>query len=184
LCCFRAPLHSIEYTTYPWGNVGLGEDCFSNRRWNFVRSCVDRIEGDGLAVGLKKIRRRLIKKEGQKTGFQCRWTFFTGWLSKDPINDMQCILLWFLGGRLENTKPDLNIFDYKNGNSINQSALLNLTNTAGEFFLKWWSQGMSYFKRISAVDIAIYMEVETLLRLLRNKGECNLITRYGGSFRN
>lgn len=61
---------------------------------------------------------------------------------------------------LENKKPELNIFEYKNGVLIKAvDALLNLTDADGEFFpLNDGQKGMSYFTSslVSAVDIVYY----------------------------
>ena len=61
---------------------------------------------------------------------------------------------------LQNKKPELNIFEYKNGVLIKAvNALLNLTDADGEFFpLNDGQKGMSYFTAslVSAVDIAYH----------------------------
>jgi hypothetical protein len=59
---------------------------------------------------------------------------------------------------LQNTKPNLKIFEHKNGILLKSVyALLNLTNSEGAFFtLNDGQKGMSYYSRelVSAVDIA------------------------------
>jgi len=61
---------------------------------------------------------------------------------------------------LQNKKPDLNIFEYKDGVLIKAvDALLNLTDADGEFFpLNDGQKGMSYYTAslVSAVDIAYH----------------------------
>ena len=61
---------------------------------------------------------------------------------------------------LQNKKPDLKIFEYKDGVLIKAvDALLNLTDADGEFFpLNDGQKGMSYYTSslVSAVDIAYY----------------------------
>ncbi len=61
---------------------------------------------------------------------------------------------------LQNKKPELKIFEYKNGVLIKAvDALLNLTDADGEFFpLNDGQKGMSYYTSslVSAVDIAYY----------------------------
>jgi hypothetical protein len=59
---------------------------------------------------------------------------------------------------LHNVKPELKIFDYKNGVLINSvNALLNLTDSDGKFFpLNDGQKGMSYYSRelVFSVDVA------------------------------
>ena len=61
---------------------------------------------------------------------------------------------------LQNKKPELKIFEYKNGVLVKAvDALLNLTDADGEFFpLNDGQKGMSYYTAslVSAVDIAYY----------------------------
>ena len=81
---------------------------------------------------------------------------------------------------LENKKPDLKIFEYKEGVLIKAvDALLNLTDADGEFFpLNDGQKGMSYYTSslVSAVDIAYYYGSQDarLLSVAKNQGTVQL----------
>nr|WP_298990407.1 alginate lyase family protein [uncultured Polaribacter sp.] len=81
---------------------------------------------------------------------------------------------------LQNKKPELKIFEYKNGVLIKAvNALLNLTDADGEFFpLNDGQKGMSYFtpSLISAVDIAYYYgnQDPRLLSVAKKQGAVQL----------
>ena len=81
---------------------------------------------------------------------------------------------------LQNKKPELKIFEYKNGVLIKAvNALLNLTDADGDFFpLNDGQKGMSYFtpSLISAVDIAYYYgdQDPRLLSVAKKQGAVQL----------
>jgi oligo-alginate lyase len=81
---------------------------------------------------------------------------------------------------LQNKKPDLKIFDYKEGVLIKAvDALLNLTDADGEFFpLNDGQKGMSYYTSslVSAVDIAYYYgnQDTRLLSVAKKQGTVQL----------
>ncbi|WP_296633675.1 alginate lyase family protein [Polaribacter sp.] len=81
---------------------------------------------------------------------------------------------------LENKKPDLKIFEYKDGVLIKAvDALLNLTDANGEFFpLNDGQKGMSYYTSslVSAVDIAYYYGSQDarLLSVAKKQGTVQL----------
>lgn len=81
---------------------------------------------------------------------------------------------------LQNKKPDLKIFEYKNGVLIKAvDALLNLTDADGEFFpLNDGQKGMSYYtpSLVSAVDIAYYYGKQDarLLAVAKKQGSVQL----------
>jgi len=81
---------------------------------------------------------------------------------------------------LQNKKPDLKIFEYKNGVLIKAvDALLNLTDADGEFFpLNDGQKGMSYYtpSLVSAVDIAYYYgnQDARLLSVAKKQGAVQL----------
>lgn len=81
---------------------------------------------------------------------------------------------------LQNKKPDLKIFEYKNGVLIKAvDALLNLTDADGEFFpLNDGQKGMSYYTSslVSAVDIAYYYgnQDPRLLSVAKKQGTVQL----------
>ncbi|WP_397447703.1 alginate lyase family protein [Polaribacter sp. R77954] len=81
---------------------------------------------------------------------------------------------------LQNKKPDLKIFEYKDGVLIKAvDALLNLTDADGEFFpLNDGQKGMSYYTSslVSAVDIAYYYgnQDPRLLSVAKKQGTVQL----------
>jgi hypothetical protein len=81
---------------------------------------------------------------------------------------------------LQNKKPDLKIFEYKDGVLIKAvDALLNLTDADGEFFpLNDGQKGMSYYTAslVSAVDIAYYYGSQDarLLSVAKKQGTVQL----------
>lgn len=81
---------------------------------------------------------------------------------------------------LQNKKPELKIFEYKNGVLIKAvNALLNLTDADGEFFpLNDGQKGMSYYTSslVSAVDIAYYYGNQNpeLLSIAKKQNEVQL----------
>jgi hypothetical protein len=81
---------------------------------------------------------------------------------------------------LQNKKPELKIFEYKNGVLIKAvDALLNLTDDNGEFFpLNDGQKGMSYYTSslVSAVDIAYYYGSKNpeLLSIAQKQNEVQL----------
>ena len=145
-----------------WGNVGVGMIALVMDDAELLDRALNGLKDDGLAVGLKDNDGGLIKKEGQKTGFLANVDEpFSpdGYYNEGPYYQRYAMYPFMVFAEaLQNTKPDLKIFDYKNGILIKSVyALLNLTNTAGEFFpLNDGQKGMSYYSRelVSAVDIA------------------------------
>ena len=93
---------------------------------------------------------------------------------------MRCIHFWYLPNRSQNTKPEIKVFEYKNGILLKAvNALLNMTNSAGEFFpLNDGQKGMSIYSRelVSAVNIAYLFggKDPSLLSIARKQGRVQL----------
>jgi hypothetical protein len=145
-----------------WGNVAVGMIALVMDDSVLLDRALHGLKDDGLAIGLKDNDGGLIKKEGQKTGFLANVDEpFSpdGYYNEGPYYQRYAMYPFMVFAEaLQNTKPELKIFDYKNGILIKSVyALLNLTNSAGEFFpLNDGQKGMSYYSRelVSAVDIA------------------------------
>ncbi|MBU0942690.1 MAG: heparinase II/III family protein [Bacteroidetes bacterium] len=145
-----------------WGNVAVGMIALVLDDAELLDRALNGLKDDGLAVGLKDNDGGLIKKEGQKTGFLANVDEpFSpdGYYNEGPYYQRYAMYPFMVFAEaLQNTKPDLKIFEYKNGILVKSVyALLNLTNSAGEFFpLNDGQKGMSYYSRelVSAVDIA------------------------------
>tara|TARA_R110000868_G_scaffold112169_3_gene302265 strand:- start:1554 stop:3818 length:2265 start_codon:yes stop_codon:yes gene_type:complete len=145
-----------------WGNVAVGMIALVMDDSVLLDRALHGLKDDGLAIGLKDNDGGLIKKEGQKTGFLANVDEpFSpdGYYNEGPYYQRYAMYPFMVFAEaLQNTKPELKIFDYKDGILIKSVyALLNLTNSAGEFFpLNDGQKGMSYYSRelVSAVDIA------------------------------
>ncbi|MCG9791798.1 heparinase II/III domain-containing protein [Flavobacterium algicola] len=145
-----------------WGNVAVGMIALVMDDDELLDRALNGLKEDNLPPGMKDNDGGLIKKEGQKTGFLANVDEpFSpdGYYNEGPYYQRYAMYPFMVFAEaLQNTKPDLKIFEYKNG-ILNKSiyALLNLTNSSGEFFpLNDGQKGMSYYSRelVSAVDIA------------------------------
>ena len=167
-----------------WGNVGVGMIALVMDDAELLDRALNGLKEDGLAVGLKDNDGGLIKKEGQKTGFLANVDEpFSpdGYYNEGPYYQRYAMYPFMVFAEaLQNTKPNLKIFEYKNGILIKSVyALLNLTNSAGEFFpLNDGQKGMSYYSRelVSAVDIAYLYggRDPSLLSIAEKQGQVQL----------
>nr|AFV91542.1 alginate lyase 2B [Flavobacterium sp. S20] len=145
-----------------WGNVAVGMIALVMDDAELLDRAMNGLKEDGLTPGMKDNDGGLIKKEGQKTGFLANVDEpFSpdGYYNEGPYYQRYAMYPFMVFAEaLQNTKPELKIFEYKNGILIKAVyALLNLTNSEGEFFpLNDGQKGMSYYSRelVSAVDIA------------------------------
>jgi hypothetical protein len=145
-----------------WGNVAVGMIGLVMNDAELLDRALNGLKEDGLPSGMKDNDGGLIKKEGQKTGFLANIDEpFSpdGYYTEGPYYQRYAMYPFMVFAEaLQNIKPDLKIFEYKNGILIKSVyALLNLTNSEGEFFpLNDGQKGMSYYSRelVSAVDIA------------------------------
>ncbi|MGQ7947353.1 alginate lyase family protein [Flavobacterium sp. WC2509] len=145
-----------------WGNVAVGMIGLVMNDEVLLDRALNGLKNDGLPAGMKDNDGGLIKKEGQKTGFfgNVDEPFSPdGYYTEGPYYQRYAMYPFLIFAQaLQNSKPDLKIFEYKKGILIKSVyALLNLTNSEGEFFpLNDGQKGMSYYSRelVSAVDIA------------------------------
>lgn len=144
-----------------WGNVAVGMIGLVMNDSVLLDRALNGLKEDHLPAGLKDNDGGLIKKEGQKTGFLANVDEpFSpdGYYTEGPYYQRYAMYPFLVfAAALENTKPEIKIFEYKNGVLLKSIyALLNLTNSAGEFFpLNDGQKGMSYYSRelVSAVAI-------------------------------
>ncbi len=167
-----------------WGNVAVGMIALVMNDAELLDRALNGLKNDGLPPGMKDNDGGLIKKEGQKTGFLANVDEpFSpdGYYNEGPYYQRYAMYPFLVFAQsLQNTKPDLKIFEYKNGillKSVN--ALLNLTNSAGEFFpLNDGQKGMSIYSRelVSAVNIAYLFggKNPSLLSIARKQGRVQL----------
>lgn len=145
-----------------WGNVAVGMIALVMDDAELLDRALNGLKDDGSFAGMKDNDGGLIKKEGQKTGFLANVDEpFSpdGYYNEGPYYQRYAMYPFLVFAEsLHNVKPEMKIFEYKNGILLKSVyALLNLTNTAGEFFpLNDGQKGMSYYSRelVSAVDIA------------------------------
>jgi len=167
-----------------WGNVAVGMLALVLDDSELLDRALNGLKNDGLPPGMKDSDGGLIKKEGQKTGFLANVDEpFSpdGYYTEGPYYQRYAMYPFLVFAEaLQNNKPDLKIFEYKNGILIKSVyTLLNLTNSAGEFFpLNDGQKGMSYNSRelVSAVDIAYLFggKDPSLLSVAEKQGRVSL----------
>ena len=147
-----------------WGNVAVGMIGLVMNDKTYIDYALNGLKSDGIAVDARDNDGGLIKKPGQKTGFLANLDDpFSpdGYYTEGPYYQRYAMYPFMIFAEaLQNAKPEMKIFEYKNGVLLKSVyALLNLTNSEGEFFpLNDSQKGMSYYSRelVSAVDIAYY----------------------------
>lgn len=167
-----------------WGNVAVGMIALVMDDAELLERALNGLKSDNVPAGMKDNDGGLIRKEGQKTGFLANVDEpFSpdGYYTEGPYYQRYAMYPFMIFAEaIQNTKPDLKIFDYKNGILIKAVyTLLNLTNSAGEFFpLNDGQKGMSYYSRelVSAVDIAYLYggKNPSLLSIAQKQGRVQL----------
>lgn len=167
-----------------WGNVAVGMIALVMNDAELLDRALNGLKEDGLPVGMKDNDGGLIKKEGQKTGFLANVDEpFSpdGYYTEGPYYQRYAMYPFMVFAEaLQNTKPELKIFEYKNGILIKSVyALLNLANSEGEFFpLNDGQKGMSYYSRelVSVVNIAYSYggKDPSLLSIAKKQGRVQL----------
>ena len=167
-----------------WGNVAVGMIALVMDDAELLERALNGLKSDNVPAGMKDNDGGLIRKEGQKTGFLANVDEpFSpdGYYTEGPYYQRYAMYPFMIFAEaIQNTKPDLKIFEYKNGILIKAVyTLLNLTNSAGEFFpLNDGQKGMSYYSRelVSAVDIAYLFggKDASLLSIAQKQGRVQL----------
>ncbi len=147
-----------------WGNVAVGMIGLVMDDDELVERALYGLKEDNIKIGAKDNDGGLIKIEGQKAGFLANLDNpFSpdGYYTEGPYYQRYAMYPFLIFAQaLETKKPELKIFEYKDGLLIKAvDALLNLTDADGEFFpLNDGQKGMSYYTSslVSAVDIAYY----------------------------
>lgn len=147
-----------------WGNAAVGMIGLVMRDDELIDRALYGLKDDGLEVGAKDNDGGFIKVEGQKAGFLANIDEpFSpdGYYTEGPYYQryaMYPFLIFAVG--LNNVKPELNVFEHKDGVLLKAvDALLALSDVDGEFFpLNDGQKGMSYYARelVTAVDIAYH----------------------------
>ena len=167
-----------------WGNVGVGMIGLVMKDKTYIDYALNGLKSDGIAEDARDNDGGLIKKKGQKPGFfgNLDEPFSPdGYYTEGPYYQRYAMYPFLIFAQaLQNDKPEMKIFEYKNGVLLKSvKALLNLTNSAGEFFpLNDGQKGMSYYSSelATAVDIAYYYDKQdpTLLSVAKSQGQVAL----------
>ncbi|MEM7485511.1 MAG: heparinase II/III family protein [Bacteroidota bacterium] len=147
-----------------WGNAAVGMIGLVMNDEELVQRALYGIKDANLKTGTKDNDGGFITVKGQEVGFfaNLEEPFSPdGYYTEGPYYQRYASYPFLIFAQaLHNVKPELKVFQYKDSvllKSVN--ALLNLTDTDGEFFpINDAQKGMSYFSRslVSAVDIAYY----------------------------
>ncbi|MBQ4821007.1 alginate lyase family protein [Aquimarina sp. MMG016] len=147
-----------------WGNVAVGMIGLVMNNKKLINKALYGLKNDNIDLNLKDNDGGFIKSKGQSTGFLANLNEpFSpdGYYTEGPYYQRYAMYPFMIFAEaLQNTKPELKIFEHKEGVLIKSVyALLNLTDNDGEFFpLNDGQKGMSYYSRelVSAVDIAYH----------------------------
>ncbi|MDO5970342.1 alginate lyase family protein [Flavivirga aquimarina] len=147
-----------------WGNVAVGMIALVMDHDELLEKALNGLKTDNLKAGMKDNDGGFIKVEGQKVGFLANVDEpFSpdGYYTEGPYYQRYAMYPFLIFAEaLHHVKPELKIFEYKEGvllKSVN--ALINLSDADGEFFpLNDGQKGMSYYSRelVTAVDIAYH----------------------------
>tara|TARA_R110001592_G_scaffold39084_15_gene128848 strand:+ start:4216 stop:6489 length:2274 start_codon:yes stop_codon:yes gene_type:complete len=147
-----------------WGNVAVGMIGLVMNDDELVNRALYGLKTDNIKEDDRDNDGGFIKKKGQKAGFFANLDQpFSpdGYYTEGPYYQRYAMYPFLIFAQaLQTKKPELKIFEYKNGLLIKAvDALMNLTDDDGEFFpLNDGQKGMSYYtgSLVSAVDIAYY----------------------------
>ncbi len=148
-----------------WGNAAVGMIGLVMEDDELVRRALYGIEDDGLEPGARDDDGGFITVEGQQAGFlaNLREPFSPdGYYTEGPYYQRYAMYPFLVFAQsLHNARPDLGIFEVKEGVLLKGvDALLNLSDADGEFFpLNDAQKGMSLHARelVTAVNIAYHV---------------------------
>ncbi|MFD0990785.1 alginate lyase family protein [Mariniflexile jejuense] len=167
-----------------WGNVAVGMIALVMDDAKLLDRALHGLKTDNIDPDAKDNDGGFIKKPGQKVGFLANLEEpFSpdGYYTEGPYYQRYAMYPFLVFAEaLQNVKPELKIFEYKDGvllKSIN--TLLNLTDADGNFFpLNDGQKGMSYYSRelVSAVNIGYFFggNNTNLLSIAKQQGEVQL----------
>ena len=167
-----------------WGNVAVGMIGLVMDDNELIDRALYGLKEDHIDPAAKDNDGGFIKKPGQKAGFFANLDdpfSPSGYYTEGPYYQRYTMYPFMIFAEaLQNKKPELKIFEYKDGLLIKAvDALLNLTDDDGEFFpLNDAQKGMSYYSSslVSALDIAYYYGEKdpSLLSIAKDQGEVQL----------
>lgn len=145
-----------------WGNAAVGMIALVMDNDELLQKALYGLKVDNLKAGMKDNDGGFIKQEGQKVGFLANVDEpFSpeGFYTEGPYYQRYAMYPFLIFAQaLHNVKPELKIFEHKDGVLLKAvDALLNLADADGEFFpINDGQKGMSYYSRelVTAVDIA------------------------------
>ncbi|MEI6865356.1 heparinase II/III family protein [Flavicella sp.] len=145
-----------------WGNSAVGMIALVMGNDDLLNKALYGIPTDSIDANMKDNDGGFIKTEGQKVGFLANIDEpFSpdGYYTEGPYYQRYAMYPFLIFAQaLHNVKPELKIFDHKNGVLLKAvNAILMLTDQDGEFFpLNDGQKGMSIQSRelVTAVDIA------------------------------
>ena len=147
-----------------WGNVAVGMIGLVMDDAELIHSALYGLNIENIDLAVKDNDGGFIFDKDGKAGFLANLdASFSpdGFYTEGPYYQRYAMYPFLVFAEaLQNKKPELNIFEYKEGVLIKAvDALLNLTDVDGKFFpLNDGQKGMSYYTSslVSAVDIAYY----------------------------
>lgn len=164
-----------------WGNVAVGMIALVMDDKELLNSALNGLKTDNIDPNAKDNDGGFIKKEGQKVGFLANIDEpFSpdGYYTEGPYYQRYAMYPFLVFAEaLQNVKPEMKIFEYKNGVLLKSvTALLNLTDADGEFFpLNDGQKGMSYYSRelVTAVNVGYFFggNQPELLSIAKEQGE-------------
>lgn len=167
-----------------WGNAAVGMIGLVMNDEELVQRALYGLEEDNIAAGEKDDDGGLIKKPGQGAGFLANidQAFSpSGYYTEGPYYQRYAMYPFMIfAAALENKKPELEIFKFKDGVLIEAvNTLLHLTDTHGNFFpINDAQKGMSYYtgSLISVVNIAYAFgdQDPALLSIAKKQGGISL----------
>ncbi|CAL66125.1 protein containing chondroitin AC/alginate lyase domain [Christiangramia forsetii KT0803] len=167
-----------------WGNAAVGMIGLVMDNDELVNRALYGLENTNIDKAARDNDGGLIQQPGQKAGFlaNIEEAFSpSGYYTEGPYYQRYAMYPFMLFAKaLQNKRPELKIFEYKDGVLIKSvDALLNLTDADGEFFpLNDAQKGMSFFNKsvIMAVDAAYYYGEQDprLLSVAKKQGEVTL----------
>ena len=166
-----------------WGNVAVGMIALVMDDDELLQRALYGLKDIDIDKNLKDNDGGYINKDGKKGFFANLDEPFSpdGYYTEGPYYQRYAMYPFLIFAQaLQNIKPDLKIFEYKDSVLLKGvNALLNLSNAKGDFFLLNDAQkGMSYYNSslISAIDIAYYFGDNNpeLLSIAEKQGEVTL----------
>ncbi|QOW10403.1 alginate lyase family protein [Kaistella flava (ex Peng et al. 2021)] len=167
-----------------WANVAVGMIGLAMNNNKLIDRALYGMKNDGIKPGEKDNDGGLLKKPGQKAGFfaNIEEPFSPdGYFTEGPYYQRYAMYPYIVFAEaLQNKKPKLKVFDYKNGVLLKSlNTLLNLTDSDGKFFpLNDGQKGMSYYSRelVFSLDAAYLFggKDSGLLSIAQKQGEVTL----------